>query len=129
MAAPEHASYRSKRFFLHLPGRPHMAVGNGRSAAFSLGRPAAQARHLGGRRGLVDEDQPLRIEIELLLEPHLAGRLHVAALLLGGMRRLFLNVMRRRSKKRHSVPMPTMRPRLFSFSRSSASVMSGVSET
>jgi hypothetical protein len=34
-------------------------------------------------------------------------RLHVVALLFGGMRRLFLNVMRRRSKKHQSVPMPS----------------------
>jgi hypothetical protein len=33
-----------------------------------------------------------------------------------GMRRLFLTVMRRRSKKRHSVPLPTLTPRAFSFS-------------
>jgi hypothetical protein len=32
------------------------------------------------------------------------------------MRRLFLNVMRRRSKKRHSVPMPTQTPRALNFS-------------
>jgi hypothetical protein len=36
-------------------------------------------------------------------------------LLLSGMRRLFLNVMRRRSKKRQSVPMPALTPRACSF--------------
>jgi hypothetical protein len=37
-------------------------------------------------------------------------------LLFGGMRRLFLNVKRRRSKKRQSVPMPALTPRAFNFS-------------
>jgi hypothetical protein len=52
----------------------------------------------------------------LPLEPRLACRLHVAALPLSRMHRLFLNVMRRLSKKRHSVPMPTLTPRAFTFS-------------
>jgi hypothetical protein len=87
-----------------------------RRAVMVDGLSRREARHLGGGARLVDEDQPRRIKIELPLEPCLASRLHVAALLLSGMRRLFLNVMRRRSKKRHSVPMPTLTPRAFSFS-------------
>jgi hypothetical protein len=92
----------------------------------ALWRPAAQTRHFGAGGRLVDEDQPRWIEIELPLEPGLAGGLHVVALLFGCMRFL-LNVMRRRSKKRHSVPMPTLTSRALSFSCSSTSVMSGVS--
>ena len=34
--------------------------------------PAAQAGHVGGRPGLVDEDEFAGIELELLLEPGLA---------------------------------------------------------
>ena len=93
-----------------------MAVRNRGKTALSFWSPPVQARHLGGGARLVDEDQPLRIKIEPPLEPRLAGRLHVAALLFGGVRRLFLNVMRRRSKKRHSVPTPTLTPRACSFS-------------
>jgi hypothetical protein len=66
-----------------------MAMGNSGSAALSLGCSSPQACHLGGRRGLVDEDEPFRIEIELPLEPRLAGGFHIAALLLGRVRRLF----------------------------------------
>lgn len=40
-------------------------------------------------------------------EPGLAGGLHVCTILLARERGLFLNVIRRRSKKRHSVAMPT----------------------
>ena len=93
-----------------------MAVRNRDKTALSFGSPPVEARHLGGGARLVDEDQPRRIKIELPLEPRLARSLHVAALLLSGMRRLFLNVMRRRSKKRHSVPIPTLTPRACSFS-------------
>ena len=93
-----------------------MAVRNRGKTTLSFRSPPAEACHLGGGRGLVDEDQPFRIKIELPLEPLLASSLNVAALLLGGMRRLFLNVMRRRLKKRHSVPIPALTPRAFNFS-------------
>ena len=88
-----------------------MAVWNRGKTALSFWSPPVDPRHLGGGACLVNEDQPRRIKIELPLEPRLASSLHVKALLLGGMRRLFLNVMRRRSKNRHSVPMPTRTPR------------------
>jgi hypothetical protein len=89
-----------------------------------------QARHLGAGAGLVDEDESCRIELGLRLEPGQPTRLHVRALLLGGMRRLFFSVMRRRSKKRQSVLTATRTPRSrHSASRSSASVTSGVAAT
>ena len=93
-----------------------MSVRDGRKASLALWRPTAQTRHLGAGGRLVYEDQPRWIEIELPLEPCLASGLHVVALLFCGMRRFFLNVMRRRSKKRQSVPMPTLTSRAFSFS-------------
>ena len=92
-----------------------MAVWHGGPAALPSRRPAAQARHLGGGAGLVDEDQALRVEVELAVEPGLARRLDIAALLLGRMRGLFLSVMRRRRKKRQMLVSPTPTPRSFSF--------------
>jgi hypothetical protein len=51
------------------------------------------ARHVGGGPGLVDEDQSLGIEVELILEPLFAPGQDVGAILLGGVRGLFLRVM------------------------------------
>jgi len=59
-----------------------MAVGNGRPASLATWRPAAQPRHLRGCRGLVDEDQPLGIEIELAVEPGYAAAQDIGTLLL-----------------------------------------------
>jgi hypothetical protein len=105
------------------------ALRDGGAAALASGCSAVEARHLGGRAGLVDENELLGIEIKLAVEPGRAGHFHIAALLLGRMRRLFLSVIRRRLKKRQSVPIPALTLRSFSFVRSSARVMSGVSVT
>src|SRR3954463_6710406 len=51
--------------------------------------PPVAPGHVGGSPGLVDEDQPFGIEIELALEPGLAPFANVGPVLLGGMRRLF----------------------------------------
>jgi hypothetical protein len=75
----------------------------------------------------VNEHDPLRVEVELTFEPGFARRVHRAATLLCGMRRLFLRVILRRLKNRHSVPMPTLTPCSFNLSRSSAKVMSDFS--
>ena len=65
-----------------------------RGAAPLAARAApAQAGHLGGRPGLIDEDEPQGIEFGLELEPRLAPRGHILARLLAGMRRLFLYVI------------------------------------
>ena len=80
-----------------------MAMGHGGAASLAPGRTTIEARHLGVRGGLVDEDDPRRIEVELPLEPRLARRVHRAAALFGGMRRLFLRVILRRLKNRQSV--------------------------
>lgn len=66
-----------------------VAVRDRRPAALSLRRASAQARHLRRRAGLVDEHEPVRIEIELGLEPDLALTPHVGTLLLAGVRRFF----------------------------------------
>lgn len=92
-----------------------MAVRHGGPAALAARRPAVESRELGGGADLVDEDQPLGIEVELAFEPGLARRLDVAALLLSRVRGVFLSVMRRRWKKRQMVVIPSRSPRSFSF--------------
>ena len=77
-----------------------MAMRYGGSQPFPLGRAAVAARHIGRGPGLVDEDQLLRIEIELAFEPGLATFQNVGPLLLGRVRGLFLSEIWRRSKKR-----------------------------
>jgi hypothetical protein len=66
-----------------------MAMGHGSAASLAPGRTTVKARHLGVRGGLVDEDNPRRIEIELSFKPSLTLRVHRAATLFGGMRRPF----------------------------------------
>ena len=66
-----------------------MAMGHGGAASLAPGRTTVKARHLGVRGGLVDEDDPRRIEVELSFKPRLARRVHRAAALFGGVRRLF----------------------------------------
>jgi hypothetical protein len=56
-----------------------MAMGRGGAAP---GRATIKARHLGVRAGLVDEDDPPRIEVELPFKQSLTRRVRrVAALL------------------------------------------------
>src|SRR5271155_1854827 len=106
-----------------------MAMGHGGAASLAPGRTTVKARHLGVRGGLVDEDDPRRIEVELPFKPRLTRRIHRVATLFGGVRRLFLRVILRRLKNRQSVPMAAATPRSFSRSRSSASVMSLLAAT
>ena len=54
-----------------------IAVRHRGPAALALWRPSAQARHLSRRADLVDEDELVRLEIELAAEPGLAGRFHI----------------------------------------------------
>ena len=57
-----------------------MAMGHGGAASLASGRTTVKARHLGVGGGLVDEDDPRRIEVELSFEPRLARlRVHRAA--------------------------------------------------
>jgi len=50
-----------------------MAVRDRRKASLALWCPAAQTCHFGAGGRLIDENQPCWIEIELSLEPCLAG--------------------------------------------------------
>ncbi len=70
-----------------------MAMRNRGAAAHPAGTAPAQAGHLGGGAGLVDEDELRRVELGLELEPGLPPRGYVGARLLAGMRRLFLYVI------------------------------------
>src|SRR6201987_3673312 len=59
----------------------------------------SRARHVGGRPGLVDEDELFQIEMELAVPPGFARLQDVRPLLLAGVRGLFLIVILRRWKK------------------------------
>jgi len=99
-------------------GRDHAAQGEGRddgsglpvavrdadAQALAARSAAVGAGHVGLRPGLVDEDQPLRVEVGLALEPGLAPLQDIGAILLAGVRGLFLRVIRWRAKNRCSVP-------------------------
>ncbi len=71
--------------------RLRVAVRDGGPAAFALGAAPAQAGHLGGRTGLVDEDELRRVELGLELEPDLAALDYVRTLLLTGVGGLLWN--------------------------------------
>ncbi len=69
-----------------------VAVGHAHDETLPAWAPTIAARHLGGGAGLVDEDQALRAQFALLLAPSLACCGDVGALLLSGVRCLFLRV-------------------------------------
>ena len=56
---------------------------------FSYGAPAAQWRHVGLRPGLVDKDEPRRINARLIARPLRAPSLHVGTVLLFGQKCFF----------------------------------------
>ena len=70
-----------------------MAMGRADAQAFATPAAAMRAGQLRRGPGLVDEDEPLGIEVELALEPVLAPLQDVGAILLAGVRGLFLRVM------------------------------------
>ena len=72
--------------------------------AFAVPAAPMVARHVGRGPRLVDEDEPVGIEVELRLEPRLPALQDVGAVLLAGMGRLFLRVIPWRAKKRRIVP-------------------------
>ncbi len=82
-----------------------MSMRNTYPQALPSGAASVQARHLGGRTGLVDEHQPFRVEIKLPIKPGLARGSDVGPVALAGVRG-FLTVIARALKKRQSVPMP-----------------------
>jgi hypothetical protein len=107
-----------------------MAVWDGGTAPLTTLGAAPQARHLGGSTGFVNEDELAGIKLGLSLEPGFARRLHVTALLLAGMRRLFLKVMARLLKNSQTVDGTAEMPRSAkSLSAISPRLMSGRSST
>jgi hypothetical protein len=66
-----------------------MAMGYWGSAPLAAWCPPASAGHLGRGAGLVDEDQTLRFQIRLRLEPGPAPAQDVSALLFAGVRGFF----------------------------------------
>jgi hypothetical protein len=80
-----------------------VAVRDRRPASLTPWRPSAQSRHPGRGSGLINEHQPVGIEIELALEPEPPRNQQVFALLFGRVCGLFLNVMARFLKKCQTV--------------------------
>jgi hypothetical protein len=85
-------------------GRLPVPVRHADPQPFAAPGAAMGAGHVRLRPGLVDEHQASGIEVGLRLEPGLAPLQDVRTVLLAGVRRLFLRVIRRRTKKRRSVP-------------------------
>ena len=104
-----------------------MALRNAGPQPFASWSPSAQARHVGRRSRLVDEDEPLWVEVELALEPGLAPLQNIRPILLRRMGGLFLTVRPQRSRKVQIVPIEADMPCWRRRSCISARVMSGVS--
>ena len=69
--------------------RVPMPVRSLRFQSLSSRAPAAQGRHVGLRPGLVDEDEPGRINAALIACPPSAPSSHVGTILLFGQKRFF----------------------------------------
>lgn len=81
-----------------------MTVRNAGPQAFAALAATMRSRHVGRRPGLVNEDEPIPVELALAFTPSRASRQDVRAILLCGMSGLFLRVILWRSKKRRIVP-------------------------
>jgi len=66
-----------------------MAMWHGSAAALATFGAAAEAGHLGGRAGFIDEDEALGIKVRLRVEPSPAPRGDVGPFLLAGVRGFF----------------------------------------
>jgi hypothetical protein len=71
-----------------------MAMRHARAQAFAAWATSMAPRHVGRGPGFVNEDQAAGVEIKLTFEPFLAALQNIRALLLAGVRGLFLRVMR-----------------------------------
>src|SRR4029078_6557192 len=87
-------------------------------------RAPVKPRHFGVGAGFVDEDEGLRVEIDLPFYTIFPRGIYIAAPLLGGVRCLFLSVIFLRWQKRQSEAMPGDIPRRVNNSCNSASVLS-----
>ena len=84
--------------------RPARALRDTSTQPFAFLSAAAQTGHVGRRAGLINEDEFGGIEFELVLEPGLAPLQDIGAILLAGVRGLFLRVILWRSRNRQSAP-------------------------
>ena len=66
-----------------------MAMGNPCAQALATSTAPAQTGHLGREAGLINEHQPGRVEIELILKPRLTRGADVGPVLLGRVRGFF----------------------------------------
>jgi len=89
------------------------------------GRPAITPGHVGRGPSLVDEHEPLGIEIQLALKPGLASLADIRPVLLGRVRGLFLRVILWRRQKRQSALTLTCAPFSAKCAFNSGRVMSG----
>jgi hypothetical protein len=90
--------------------------------ALALGRATAYSRHVGRLPGLVDEDKPFGVEIELSFEPIFAPLGDVGTGLLARVRGLFLKVSPQRARHSHRIERETVTLRSIA-SRSSNSLI------
>ena len=105
-----------------------MAEGDWRAEPLTPRRPAMSAGHVRRSPGLVDENQPVRIEVELAFEPGEPTAQDVGTVLFLGPGRLFLRVTPWRRKKRHRLACVVFTPRAPTAGREApSSVWSGVS--
>ena len=74
-------------------------------------RPAGEAGHVGLGPGFVDEDETTGIYVGLVLAPASAMTVDIGPLLLARDKRLFLNVMPARRKKRLIIEVSDATPR------------------
>lgn len=119
-AVERESTYKGDRF--------PVPVGDCRFAALASRRPTSPTRHFCRKTAFVDEDQTLWVQFALTVEPGLASRLHIGALLLTGMRSLFLCVWSCLSRNFHTAVRTTVTARS-SCKRvtNSSSVVSGAS--
>jgi hypothetical protein len=79
-------------------------MGEAHAQALAAQAAAVAAGHVGLRPGLVDEDQPRGVEVDLAVEPGPPPPQDVGAVLFAGVRGLFLRVILCREKNRWIVP-------------------------
>src|SRR6187401_2963266 len=104
-----------------------MPVRNRSNETFAAQAAPVAPRHVGRRPGFVDEHQVLGTQPWLIGTPRFARCRDVRPVLLGGVERLFLSVIARASRKRHTDERPTWTPSRANSARSSGSVRSGCS--
>ena len=102
-----------------------MPEGNRAGQAFAFGCPAPQGCHVCLYPGLIDEDQPRRINAPLMALPPVAAALHIRAVTLVGDQCLFLKLNPQPRRNRQTVSWLTAIPRPASISCSIASVRCG----